>query len=273
VNTHYNAGADGRLTKSGTANRLCTFAVGYIEVLGAVADTPLADQLNAALKRYTGLHLIAFSHPNMASQRRRMMAAGFEVQPTVRLRRPIQTPEGEKTVRASVVRVKPGVMAEGRVQMLTHETPELIWLPRYSDHPNAADALTALLIVSEDAESKARQYARLTGGEPVCEGDVHTVTLARGHLTFASPESAQTILPELAIPSLPYIGAVAIRSADLGRTRKALRDRGVKPLVENEAVVWVHPGDGVGAYIVFHSAETDAVWTRLTAEQREPPTI
>ena len=52
VNIHYNSDEKGNLTKSGTANRLCTFEFGYIEVLGAVADTSLADQLKAALSRY-----------------------------------------------------------------------------------------------------------------------------------------------------------------------------------------------------------------------------
>lgn len=263
VNTHYNADADGNLTKSGTANRLCTFKLGYFEVLGTVADTPLADQLKAALYRYRGLHLVAFTHTNLDVQRNRLLEAGFDMQPTVRLRRSIQTPEGEKTVRASVLRTKPGVMAEGRVQMLTHETPELIWLPGYSQHPNAADALTDLLIVSEDASKKAKRYARFTNRSVTAGKGADTVSLARGRLTFATPKAAEVILPALKVPALPYIAAVGIRSTDLNQTRNVLRERGITPLTESDTAICVGPKDGVGAYIVFHSPNVESIWSHI----------
>lgn len=263
VNIHYNADADGKLSRSGTANRLSTFDIGYIEVLGAVADTPLADQLNAALSRYGGLHLIAFTHPDMEHQTRRLLEAGFDLQPPVRLRRPIQTPEGEKTVRVTVLRTKPGVMAEARVQILTHETPELIWLPEYSHHPNRTDALSDLLLISKDAGEKAALYGRFTDC-PVLDADGLTVvSLSRGRLSFATPENAAAILPGLQIPSLPFIAAVALRSADLTETRQVLNERGVDPLTANGSVIVVGPQDGVGAYIVFHASGVDSVWQHL----------
>ncbi len=263
VNIHYNADAQGKLSRSGTANRLSTFDLGYIEVLGAVADTPLADQLNAALSRYGGLHLIAFTHADMAYQERRLVEAGFDLQPPVKLRRPIQTPEGEKTVRVTVLRTKPGVMTEARVQMLTHETPELIWLPEYSNHPNRTQALSDLLLISEDAGEKAALYARFTDCPVLTENGLGVVSLSRGRLSFAAPEAAAAVLPQLQIPSLPYIGAVALRSADLDQTRQVLAERGVTPLAANQAILVVGPQDGVGAYIVFHAPGVDSVWLQL----------
>lgn len=264
VNIHYNADSKGGTQKSGTANRLCTFKCGYIEVLGAVAETPLAHQLKSALKKYTGLHLIAFSHKDMAAQQQRLEDAGFDLQPAVRLRRPIQTPEGERTVRATVVRTKPGVMAEARVQMLTHETPELIWLPEYSQHPNAADALTDLMIVSENSKDKAGLYGRLTNNPYAKEGDLYTVSMPRGRMTFATPDIAETLLLNFSLPSLPYIAAVGIRSEDMEKTRIALNDNGVTPLLDNETLICVGPADGVGAYIIFHSAKVENIWRQLS---------
>lgn len=263
VNTHYNADADGNLVKSGTANRLSTFSIGYIEVLGTVAETPLADQLNTALFRYAGLHLIAFTHPDMAYQAKRLADSGFDLQEPVQLRRPIQTPEGEKTVRVTVVRTQPGVMAEARVQMLTHETPELIWLPEYSTHPNRTEALSDLLLISEDAKEKAQRYALYTGCPVIDEDGVHAVSLSRGRLSFVRPDTADALLPELKIPNQPYIAAVALRSADLNETRKVLHEKGVIPLIADDAVLVVGPQDGAGAYIVFHAANVADVWSVL----------
>lgn len=263
VNIHYNADAHGKLTRSGTANRLSTFAIGYLEVLGAVVDTPLANQLNAALSRYVGLHLIAFTHVDMQYQARRLAEAGFDLQAPVRLRRPIQTPEGEKTVRVTVVRTKPGVMTEARVQMLTHETPDLIWLPEYSRHLNRAEALTDLLLISDDADEKAAIYGRYTDCPVLDQDGLKSVSLSRGHLGFAVPAKAASILPSLQIPRSPCIAAVALRSADLNETRRILNERGVTPLVDNAPLLVVGPRDGVGAYIVFHAPGVDSVWWHL----------
>ncbi len=264
VNIHYNSDENGNLTKSGTANRLCTFKLGYIEVLGAVADTPLADQLKTALSRYCGLHLLAFAHQNMEAQRNRILAAGFDLQPTVRLRRPIQTPDGEKTVSATVVRVKPGVMSESRVQMLTHETPELIWLPDYSNHPNQAEALVDLFLISDEPEEKAGQYARFTGGHILLEDDAHVVSLLRGRMTFSSPDAALKILPGLKIPSLPFIAALSIRSADITKTRQYMQTQDIKPVSTKEGLVCIGPEEGLGAYLFFHAPGIDPVWNRIS---------
>ena len=263
VNIHYNADADGTLTRSGTANRLSTFDIGYIEVLGAVADTPLADQLKAGLSRYVGLHLVAFTHPDMQYQATRLLEAGFDLQPPVRLRRKIQTPEGEQTVRVTVVRTKPGVMTEGRVQMLTHETPESIWVPAYSRHPNRTDALTDLLFISEDAGEKAALYGRFADCPVLTEDAWTVVSLSRGRLSFVTPDTAATMLPELQIPTLPCIAAVALRSADLKETRRVLEEKGVAPLAANDSLVVVGPRDGAGAYMVFHAPGADPVWKPL----------
>ncbi|MFH1934867.1 MAG: VOC family protein [Pseudomonadota bacterium] len=260
INIHYNAESDGNLTRSGTANRLITFGFGYIELLSAVGDTPLANQLKAALGRYVGLHLIAFTHVDMEAQRERLFDTGFEPQPTLRLRRPIETQDGQKTVRATVVRAKPGIMPEGRVQMLCHETPELIWRSGYTDHENKADALTDIVIISDDPDGTMDRYALFTGCQGMTRDNLRVVSLARGCLTFASPKAAASFLPGLKIPDLPYIAAVGLRSTDLAATRKVLKKHDVTLAVNNETVICIESGDGMGAYVVFHAPDKESSW-------------
>src|SRR6266853_6216757 len=48
-----------RLT--GTGNVTAMLAQGYIEVLFKTADTPIAGELEAAMARYHGIHLVAFA--------------------------------------------------------------------------------------------------------------------------------------------------------------------------------------------------------------------
>jgi len=263
VNIHSHVGPDGAPVRSGTANRLVVLRRGYLEVLAAVADTPLAEQLACALRRYQGLHLLAFTHPDAAGQEARIRQAGFELQSTVRLRRPVQTPAGDRTLHVTVLRAAPGVFPEGRVQMLTHETPELIWQPDSLRHPNRADALTDVLLVSGDARDKAARFARFTGGAAGPEGEGWVVSLARGRMTFAPPEAAARLLPRFAPPSLPYTAAVAIASADLDETRRLLASRGIRPLADAPEALCLGPEDGIGAYLVFHREGVAPVWPRL----------
>jgi hypothetical protein len=266
VNIHYNSDDRGNLTRSGTANRLSTFSLGYIEILGAVAETPLADQLRTALSRYSGLHLLAFTHADAVSQKSRLEKSGFPMQPAVRLRRPIQTGDGEQTVQVSVIRTEPGVMAEARVQMLTHETPELIWLPEYSTHPNRTDALSDLLLISDDAPQKAERYSRFTDCPLSRNADLNILSLSRGSLTFATPKAAETFLPRIQIPDLPYMAAVVLRSGDLAETRGVLEAHGVKPLRESDKIIVVGPEDAAGAYMIFHAPNIESIWSCLAGE-------
>jgi catechol 2,3-dioxygenase-like lactoylglutathione lyase family enzyme len=123
--------ASGELAATGTANRLAILQQGYIELLTAAGDTPLADQMRRALRRYAGAHLIAFTSADGGATHARLAEEGFAPLPLVRLERGAVTPEGERLARFSVVRVPPERMPEGRMQFCQHHTPELVWQRRH----------------------------------------------------------------------------------------------------------------------------------------------
>jgi Glyoxalase-like domain len=126
---------------AGTGNRCAMLRRGYIEILAATADTPLAQQLTERLERHIGLHLAAFSTADAAAEHRRLAAAGFPVQPLVNMLRPATAATGGAEARFTIARIMPGVMPEGRIQFLTHQTEHLVWPEPYLDHPNGAQAL------------------------------------------------------------------------------------------------------------------------------------
>src|SRR5437868_9174594 len=80
ANVQTNTDASGALTPSGTSNRLARLKRGFIEMLAATHDTPLADQFNQAIARYSGLHLIALSAEDMRRERDRLEGMGFAMQ-------------------------------------------------------------------------------------------------------------------------------------------------------------------------------------------------
>lgn len=250
-NTHFNANEAGELVPAGTVNRLITLRSGYLEVLAASSDTPLADQLRRSLERYQGLHLIALGHADVAALEPRIRAGGLDLQPAVSLRRPIETPEGEATVGFTVLRTAPGAMAEGRVQYCQHLTPQHVWRPRMSDHANAAEALTEMLIVAQDVEETVRRYERFSLRPASQEDGAAVIELDRGRLLIASADAAARKLPGLSIPSLPYCAAVTLRSADLDQTAQVLAANGVDPVQRLPGQLTIGPEDGLGAWIIF----------------------
>ena len=252
VNIHYND-ADGELVRSGTANRLIVFEAGYIEALGQVADTPLGAELASGVARYEGLHLIALAHGRVEEHD----AGGTEMRPTVFLRRPL---EDGRIVRATVRRATAGAMPEGRVQLLTHETPDLIWLPGMDRHANAARALTGYLQIVADPEEAAGRYARFAGRPARRLGSVFEIALDRGRFALADPDALGALLPDATRPPLPFAAAVGIESADLDRTRAVLEEAGVTRHERPDRLL-VPPSESLGAWIDFHRPGAPPLWT------------
>src|SRR6266566_1528582 len=138
----------GRLT--GTGNTTAMMTRGYIEVLFKTADTPLAQELDRALTRFSGVHLIAFSVADGRKESERLKAKGFRTSPIVELRRPVDTETGKAEAAFTVARVEAGQMAEGRVQILTHHTEDAVWQTRWLTHPNGAKGLLDVLVAVPD---------------------------------------------------------------------------------------------------------------------------
>lgn len=229
----------GELVPAGTGNRCIMLRSGYIEILTSTADTPLSQQMKRQLARYVGVHLIAFSTGDIDASAVTLAAGGFEPAQPVRLRRQVGTPDGGSAeLRFSVVRVPPDKMPEGRIQVLTHHTPELMWQERWLDHPNRIEALTSILLAVVDPEEAAQRFGRFLGRKPERRrSGLWRLQLDRGELAFSAKEELPSIFPEAQASSLPLIAAYALGSSDL--------DMSVEYLSEASAAVDAGPGYAV----------------------------
>lgn len=243
----------GERLPAGTGNRLAMLRRGYVEILAATADTPLARQLHERLARHVGLHLAAFSTADAAAEHRRLAAAGFATQPLVDMRRPIATEAGEAEARFSIARITPGAMPEGRMQFLTHHTADLVWREPWLDHPNGARGLSGLWIAAADPDEPARRFARFTGRPVRRDDDTAAIALDRGILRFASPDYLRRELGIAPGPPLPYLAAYEIAVASLDSLLRLLASAGLSPrAVANGAVLGL-PTE-LGGTIVFRAA-------------------
>jgi hypothetical protein len=176
------------------------------------------------------------------------------------LRRPVPTEEGEGTARFDVVRPIPGSMPEGRIQMLAHLTPELVWQRRYLDHANGALALTGALVAVGDVAEAAARFARFLDRTPATGDGRGEVALNRGRVAFVEAGRLGERLPGVATPSVPYIAAMSLETADPQATRRFFDGRGVPWRRLEGGRIWVPGEAALGAHLVFHGPGGDAGW-------------
>jgi hypothetical protein len=194
---------------AGTGNHCVMLAGGYLEFLAPLADTQNAATLRAGIARYTGVHLIAFGTVDPAGDHARLRAAEFAPLDPVALSRPIETPDGIRQARFTVVRTKPGAMEEGRVQFVEQHTPEYLWQSRWLRHENGATRLKRVEICVADPRAAVLRYAAYTGLAPSRIDDAPCLATSRGALVFRDPAATERRLGAPP-PCLPWIAGYAL---------------------------------------------------------------
>ena len=239
---------------TGTGNVTCMLNRGYLEVLFKTADTPLGQEFDAALSRYRGVHLAAFAVANASATHRRLTQSGFRMQPLVAMQRPVGTEAGEDIAAFSVVRVAPGEMPEGRIQALTHRTEHTVWQPRWLTHPNGARGLVDVVIAEADVEEAARRFQRFLGREAQVNAFGSAFHLDRGCVQLVDSSALTRVLPDLPIPSLPFIAAYGIATS-LPQTTAYLRGSHIKFDWSGDRVIAPFPDElGIGCWVFVENA-------------------
>jgi len=245
----------GERIPQGTANRLAMLETGYIELLCTVdgVAAPVVDDLNARLGRHMGVHLLAFSHADADAAYGRIEGDGFRLQPMVHLRRDVEAADGsDAEVQFSVIRAAFDEIPEGRIQVLTHHTPDLMWQDRYLARDNGLTALVDAVICVDDPEASAQRMATfLAKSAQIVDGDEALVVTDRGGLRFVTRARLADIVPGFTPPSLPYTAAIGFLSGDLEKTRAYFAGAGV-PFTETDTSLVIAPEDALGTAMVIY---------------------
>ncbi len=241
---------------TGTGNITAMFARGYAEVLFKTSDTPFAREFDAMLEQHAGLHLAAFSVADASAAHRRLAASGFAVRELVRMSRPVDAESAASTAAFTIARVEPGVMPEGRVQMLTHHTEQVVWQKRWLDHPNTAIGLIDVVIAVADVEEAAQRFARFTGRAVRRTSGGAVLQLDRGGVYLVTYDRITERLPEVPITRLPYMVGYAIRVQSLAIAERAVDRADLEWHVFEDGIAAVFPLElGQGAwFFVEHAA-------------------
>ncbi len=242
--------AEEPLAPAGTGNRCVMFRRGYIECLTPTGDTQIANQLRAAIARYTGVHLIAFGTASPELDHTRLAQHGFAPLAPVALARPIHTSQGEDTARFTVVRVPQEAMAEGRIQFCQHHTPQLLWQESWLAHANRAAALTAVILCVDNPAEAAARYALFTGMNTAGNGDSWHLDTQRGRLLLVTPAVVKRAF-NVEPPALPWIAGYALASDHMAATRKHVAASGYAWGNLDRRRLYVLPPRDIGGIIVF----------------------
>jgi hypothetical protein len=236
---------------TGTGNVTAMLARGYIEVLFRTADTPLGREFEASRARYPGIHLAAFVVADAAAAHRRLAADGFRVRPLVQMQRPAATEQGIGTAAFTIVRVEPGVMPEGRIQILTHGTEHTVWQPRWLRHPNSASALLDLVIVVDDVEAAAGRFSRFTDRPAIPSAFGASIRLDRGRLELMRADDFAALFPDISAPTLPFMAGYALRVESLAAAEACLTRGDIAFSNKDETLTVRFPAElGIGFWLL-----------------------
>ncbi|MVW71173.1 VOC family protein [Bordetella sp. 15P40C-2] len=243
---------DAPISLRGTANRCAMLQQGYIELLGVV--DPGLDTLGVpeALARYEGLHILAFGLRDADTEQARLKAAGFEPGRTI-LERRVDLPDGSDVARFIQVRPDASQLPEGRVFMLQHETPELVWQPRYLTHPNTAIALAETTVAVSNLDEAAARYERFLGCAAQAGPGYRLFTLTHGALRLVTPEYLHAVAPDARVPALPFPAACTVTVASLERAVTHLNAHAV-PFQSCPGGIRIAPKNAGGMTLVFQES-------------------
>ena len=250
---------DGPVEPFGTANRCAFLRHGYIELLGIVDDTLFANGVDGFLRRYTGAHILALAMDDAEGNLARLKQAGVPIPGIAWLQRPVEA--GGPTARFA--RLPLPDAPEGRVQLVQHLTPELVWDKRWMGHRNGADALETAIVVSANPAETTARLSKLAGlpAEPdsLAGFRLRLPGAARAagpespkmetRIRILPPEALPRALPGVTAPDLPFIAGVVIRTTDQAASARAL----LKDLKLRDAPdgIMVPPEHAGGTAVVF----------------------
>lgn len=195
---------------------------GYLQVLGVADPSRPLNDIDRYLDRYEGLHIVVLGMDDAAANHARLRRAALPVSGVVPRDRLVSDEEPDGP-RIRVRHLTHPDATEGRLQLIQHLTPELLWQERFLDHPNRAVSLEAAILAVGYPATSAARFSCLAG-RPVVPDPLggYALPLARGVVRLLLPEALPAALPGVMPAAVPFIAAAVVRVDDEGRAVRAI---------------------------------------------------
>lgn len=208
----------------GSINHLIMLDKDYIELIGLPDDG--TETRGELLLSQIGTDGLVFQSSDADQTYQDLIGRKQNVKPVQAFSRPVELDGKVSDAKFKTVRYTPGFFPAGRVYFCQHLTPELVWRSEWQSHPNGAQSIAALLIVSKTPKRDAEQYAAVCGGKAV--RGKHGEYRIQGHayeLVIVSQQAYEECFGPLVCDAggrASYFGAIAIRTNKLDALRNIL---------------------------------------------------
>lgn len=245
---------DGAMEPWATANHCVVLRRGYLELIG-IHDPNRHNPWQSRMDRFEGIHIAALRCEDADRAYATLSATVEGFDPPVDRRREASVGEDTRTMKFRNIFSRDEAWPEGRMIVIEHQTPEILWQESLMDHPNGAVGLDSLIFcVADPAPLSARLSALLGIDAEVTVSREFQFSLAGGGaLTMMAEARFQTRFPDASLPPLPCIAGAVVSVADLSVARSLIDDNGVATTDEQDGF-WVAPEDANGGLLLFVSA-------------------
>lgn len=234
-----------------TANHCVMLQRGYLELIGVV-DPGTYHPWELFLERGEGLHIAAMRCDDADVTYAALAARTSCFRPPVQRERPLRVAGEMQTARFRNIFSEDARCPEARYIVIEHQTPELLWQPRFLSHDNGALSLDEASFVADDP---AALLARLQLFGPVqaeADGGLR-VALGGGGVLSVMCTDAFTAAYGCAPAYRPGLQALTVGVRDLPRTVDLLQARGVAVRLAGNAC-WLPPEE-TGGFVLRLAAE------------------
>ena len=199
--------SDGRI-----GNRCAMLQHGYIELL-AIADASRGSAtLDGFLARYAGIHIIAFAITDVERELQRLRRAGMAVT-AVGSERPVAEADRDGPHARFIVLAAPA-QPEGRLNLVRHLTPGLLWQEQMLRHANNAVALEEVVAAVADPAEAAERFSRIAGCAVAADQTGgFALELREGRVRLLAGSTLGPAIPEKAAV-LPKVVGITLRTSD-----------------------------------------------------------
>lgn len=166
------------------------FRRSYMEFSAVLTADP-AHHLAAYRARGDGLHILALGAADMAAARAQCVRNGVLATAPARAARRIDYGSQRGEARFDWFMVSPESAPEGLICWVRNLTPQLVFQPEVSAHPNGALDVVEVQIESMDPEEAAARYAAWLGIEPARTNDGLLFELDGGRLRLRAGARAR----------------------------------------------------------------------------------
>jgi hypothetical protein len=190
------------------------------------------------------MHILALGTEDLPAVHAACLAAGLKVSEPRAARRDIAYGTHHGQAAFDWFMLDASATPEALICVVHNRTPQLVYQPEVTLHPNKATGIEAVYLAASDPASWIRRHAPWCGGRPHAEQGVVRLRLAQGEIAVGSLAQAEANWG-MSLSARDGVGgdlvALSIRVPDLALAQKILAENGVpaflRPTTQPELVI------------------------------------